>query len=235
MLEELKKQVCAANLKLVAKGLVIDTWGNASALDRKKGLMVIKPSGVPYEIMKPKHMVVVALDSGRVVEGNLSPSSDTATHLVLYRSFKGIGCIAHTHSLFATAWAQGCRDLPALGTTHADYFHGAVPCTRLLTKHEIQNHYEARTGDVIVETFSRRDPLAFPGVFVASHGPFTWGTSVAEAVHNAVVLEHLVKLASETLRLFPATKAMQPLLLAKHFFRKHGPGASYGQKVASKK
>src|SRR5438105_4062199 len=198
MLEELKKQVCAANLKLVAEGLVIDTWGNASGLDRKKGMMVIKPSGVPYEIMKPKHMVVVALENGRVVEGDLKPSSDTATHLALYRSFKGIAGIAHTHSLFATAWAQGRCELPALGTTHADYFHGPVPCTRLLTKREIQNHYEASTGEVIVETFSDRDPLACPGVFVASHGPFTWGSSVAEAVHNAVVLEHLAKLASET-------------------------------------
>jgi L-ribulose-5-phosphate 4-epimerase len=235
MLEDLKKQVCSANLKLVAEGLVIDTWGNASAVDRKKGLMVIKPSGIPYDTMKPRHMVVVALDSSRIVEGKLNPSSDTPTHLVLYRAFKNIGGIVHTHSLFATAWAQGCHDLPALGTTHADYFHGPVPCTRLLRKSEIRNHYEASTGDVIVETFSRRDPLSCPGVFVASHGPFTWGATVDQAVHNAVILEHLVKLASETLRLFPSAQSMQSHLLNKHFFRKHGPTASYGQKARHKK
>jgi L-ribulose-5-phosphate 4-epimerase len=229
MLESLKKQVCAANLDLVAQGLVIQTWGNVSGLDRPKGLMVIKPSGVPYDKMKPEHMVVVALATGKVVEGTLNPSSDTETHLVLYRAFKGIGGIVHTHSLKATAWAQTGRAVPALGTTHADYFHGPIPCTRRLKPNEIQSDYEANTGHVIVETFARRDPLTCPAVLVASHGPFAWGKSVADAVHNAVVLEHLVRLAGDTLRLFPSAKPMQRVLMDKHFFRKHGPGATYGQ------
>src|SRR5438552_144306 len=167
MLDELKRQVCEANLALVKEGLVIQTWGNASALDRAKGLMVIKPSGVAYGVMKPKDMVVVALDSGRVVEGRLQPSSDTPTHLVLYRAFEGIGGIVHSHSLFATAWAQTCREIPAFGTTHADYFLGPVPCTRLLTPREIRDGYEANTGKVIVEAFARRDPLASPAALVA--------------------------------------------------------------------
>ncbi len=229
MLEQLKKQVCEANLALVREGLVIHTWGNASAIDRLSGKVVIKPSGVPYAKMRPEHMVVVALGSGRKLEGKLSPSSDTPTHLVLYREFEAIGSIVHTHSLLATAWAQSGRPLPALGTTHADYFHGPVPCTRLLTKREIQNDYELNTGRVIVRTFDGRDPLDCPAVLVASHGPFAWGKSVEDAVHNAVVLEHLARLAGETLRLFPSIKAMQQVLLDKHFFRKHGPGAYYGQ------
>jgi len=230
MLEKLKQQVCQANLDLVKEGLVIQTWGNVSGIDRASGRMVIKPSGVPYAKMKPVHMVVVALDSGKVVEGKLKPSSDTDTHLVLYRAFKGVGGIVHTHSLCATAWAQTCRPVPAFGTTHADYFHGPVPCTRLLTEREIEDDYETNTGHVIVETFKGRDALDCPGVLVASHAPFAWGKTVADAVHNAVVLEHLVRLAGETLRFFPSTKAMQPVLLDKHFYRKHGPGASYGQK-----
>jgi L-ribulose-5-phosphate 4-epimerase len=229
MLEALKKEVCQANLDLVKEGLVIQTWGNVSGIDRVSGRMVIKPSGVPYEKMQPRHMVVVALDTGRVLEGNLKPSSDTDTHLVLYRAFKAIGGIVHTHSLLATAWAQTGRPVPALGTTHADYFHGPVPCTRLLTAREIQNDYETNTGHVITETFARRDPLACPAVLVASHGPFAWGKTVAEAVHNAVVLEHVIRLAGETLRVFPSAKPMQQVLLDKHFFRKHGPGAYYGQ------
>ena len=229
MLDRLKKQVCAANLKLVSEGLVIQTWGNVSGVDRVTGNMVIKPSGVPYDSMKPKQMVVVSLQSGEVVEGDLQPSSDTPTHLVLYRAFRQIGGIVHTHSLFATAWAQGCRPIPALGTTHADYFHGSVPCTRRLNAREIKDDYEVNTGKVIVETFNGRDPLHCPGVLVASHGPFAWGKTVDDAVHNAVVLEHLVRLAGETLRLFPYSKPMQSELLDKHFFRKHGPGAYYGQ------
>jgi len=229
MLEQLKKDVCRANLDLVAKGLVIETWGNASALDRGKRLMVIKPSGVPYDKLKPAHMVVVSLDTGKVVEGKFNPTSDTATHLVLYRAVKNICGIAHTHSLFATAWAQTCRNLPPLGTTHADHFHGAVPCTRLLKPAEIESDYEANTGHVIVEAFARRDPLACPAVLVASHGPFTWGKTVQDAVNHAVILEHLVKLAGETLRAFPSVKPMQQLLLNKHFFRKNGPSAYYGQ------
>jgi L-ribulose-5-phosphate 4-epimerase len=231
MLEKLKQEVCKANLDLVKEGLVIQTWGNASGLDRQRSLMVIKPSGVPYAEMRPNHMVVVSLKDGRIVDGKLNPSSDTATHLVLYRAFGEIGGIVHTHSQSATAWAQTCRSVPAFGTTHADYFHGPVPCTRRLTAREIKENYEANTGHVIVETFNRRDALHCPGVLVANHAPFTWGKSVDEAVHNAVVLEHLVGLAGETLRFFPFTKPMQQVLLDKHFFRKHGPGATYGQKT----
>ena len=234
MLEQLKQEVWKANLDLVKAGLVIQTWGNASGLDRAGGHMVIKPSGVPYDQLKPEHMVVVALENGRVVEGALKPSSDTATHLVLYRAFQGIGGIAHTHSLFATAWAQSGRPIPALGTTHADHFHGPIPCTRLMTAREINSDYETNTGHVIVQTFAKRDPLACPAVLVASHGPFAWGKSVDAAVENAIVLEHLVQLAGQTLRLFPSTKPMQQVLLDKHFFRKHGPNASYGQTRESK-
>lgn len=229
MLEKLKQQVCQANLELVREGLVIQTWGNASALDRPRGLVVIKPSGVPYDQMQARHMVVVELESGRVVEGKLKPSSDTATHLVLYRAFSGIGGVVHTHSLCATAWAQTCRPVPAFGTTHADYFHGEVPCTRQLKPGEIEQAYEENTGHVIVETFAGRDPLACPAVLIASHGPFAWGRSVQDAVHNAVVLEHVIRLAGETLRIIPSPKSMQQALLNKHFFRKHGPGAYYGQ------
>lgn len=234
MLETLKQQVCQANLDLVRKGLVIQTWGNVSGIDRPKGLVVIKPSGVPYDRMQPRHMVVVELDSGKIADGKLNPSSDTDTHLVLYRAFSGIGGIVHTHSLCATAWAQTCRNVPALGTTHADYFHGSVPCTRLLTPREIKSDYEINTGKVIVETFAARDPLSCPAVLVASHGPFAWGKTVADAVHNAVVLEHVIKLAGETFRLVTAPKAMQRVLLNKHFFRKHGPGAYYGQDSGAK-
>jgi L-ribulose-5-phosphate 4-epimerase len=230
MLEQLKRQVCQANLDLVREGLVIQTWGNASGIDRRRGLVVIKPSGVPYEGMKPKHMVIVSLASGRVVEGALKPSSDTATHLVLYRAFPQIGGIVHTHSLYATAWAQACRQLPAYGTTQADYWYGAVPCTRLLTRREIQTDYEANTGHVIVETFKELDPMQHPGVLVASHGPFAWGKDVHEAVHNASVLEFIARLNSETLRVNPKVKPMQPVLLDKHFLRKHGPRACYGQR-----
>jgi L-ribulose-5-phosphate 4-epimerase len=229
MLETLKQQVCQANLDLVKEGLVIQTWGNVSGINREQGLVVIKPSGVPYSEMKPEHMVVVALDSGKVVEGKLNPSSDTSTHLVLYRAFAGVGGVVHTHSLFATAWAQAGRELPALGTTHADYFCGAVPCTRPLRPDEIRGDYETETGNVIVETFLNRDPFSCPAVMVASHGPFTWGKSAHDAVHNAVVFEHVARLASETLRCSPDVRPMPQVLLDKHFLRKHGPGAYYGQ------
>jgi len=231
MLDELKQRVCEANLKLVAEGLVIQTWGNVSGIDHAGGNVVIKPSGVPYDGMRPEHMVVVALDTGKVVEGNLKPSSDTLTHLILYRAFKQIGGVVHTHSLHATAWAQARREIPPLGTTHADYFYGPVPCTRLLTPKEIKTGYEANTGRVIVESFKKLDPLHFPGVLVSSHGPFAWGKDAADAVHNAVVLEYLARLAGETLRVQPAVKPMQRVLLDKHFLRKHGPGAYYGQKA----
>jgi L-ribulose-5-phosphate 4-epimerase len=230
MLEKLKAQVCKANLDLVAKGLVIETWGNASGIDRERGLMVIKPSGVPYDGMKPEHMVVVSLESGKVVDGNLKPSSDTETHLILYRAFPKIGGVVHTHSLFATAWAQAQRGLPAYGTTQADYWYGDVPCTRLLTPGEIKSDYEANTGKIIVETFKKLDPMQHPAVLVASHGPFTWGKDVADAVHNAGVLEFIAHLASETLRINPKLKPMQSVLLDKHFLRKHGSKATYGQK-----
>jgi L-ribulose-5-phosphate 4-epimerase len=230
MIDELKRWVCAANLKLVADGLVIQTWGNASAVDRERGVMVIKPSGVPYAGMKPAQMVVVSLESGKVVAGKLKPRSDTPTHLVLYRAFPGIGGVAHTHSLFATAWAQAQKTIPAYGTTQADYWYGEVPCTRLMTPDEIRNDYEANTGHVIVETFAKVNPLEHPAVLVASHGPFTWGADVEDAVHNAEVLEFVARLASETLRINPRTKPMQSGLLDKHFLRKHGAGAYYGQK-----
>jgi len=232
MLEKLKAQVCQANLDLVAKGLVIETWGNASGINRERGLMVIKPSGVPYAGMKPKHMVIVSLADGQVVEGNLKPSSDTATHLVLYHAFPQIGGVVHTHSLFATAWAQAQRGLPSYGTTQADYWYGDVPCTRLLTPAEIKKDYEANTGEVIVAIFKKLkfNPLQHPAVLVASHGPFTWGRDVADAVHNAGVLEFIAQLASETLKINPKLKPMQSVLLDKHFLRKHGPGAYYGQK-----
>jgi L-ribulose-5-phosphate 4-epimerase len=231
MLDKLKAQVCKANLDLVAKGLVIETWGNASGVDRASGVMVIKPSGVPYDGMKPEHMVAVALADGKVVEGKLKPSSDTDTHLVLYRAFPQIGGVVHTHSLYATAWAQACEALPSYGTTQADYWYGGVPCTRKLKTPEIENNYEINTGQTIVETFRKLkfDPLQHPAVLVASHGPFTWGKDVADAVHNAGVLEFIAQLASETLRINPKAQPIQSALLAKHFLRKHGPKACYGQ------
>ena len=224
------QQVCEANLDLVKEGLVIQTWGNASAIDRERGLVVIKPSGVPYASMKPQHMVVVSLETGKAVDGYLKPSSDTPTHLVLYRAFQKIGGVVHTHSLHATAWAQACRKIPPYGTTQADYWYGAVPCTRAMKPAEIKNDYEANTGHVIIETFKKLDPMQHPAVLVASHGPFTWGVSVEDAVHNAIVLEFIARLAGETLRLNPKTRPMQPALLDKHFLRKHGPKAYYGQK-----
>ena len=233
MLDALKKAVCQANLDLVREGLVIQTWGNASGIDRARGLVVIKPSGIPYSGMKPAHMVVVALDTGKVVKGSFKPSSDTATHLALYRAFGRIGGIVHTHSLHATAWAQSCRGIPALGTTHADYFHGEVPCTRALTPGEIETDYELNTGRVIVERFKELDPLRHPAVLVASHGPFTWGADVAGAAHNAAALEFVAQLAAETLSIDALIKPMPSALLDKHFFRKHGPEAYYGQTTNS--
>ncbi len=229
MLENLKKEVCAANLRLVAEGLVVQTWGNVSGIDRKRGLVVIKPSGVPYAGMRADHMVVVSLKTGEVVDGALKPSSDTATHLELYRAFPVIGGVVHTHSLYATAWAQARREIPALGTTHADYFHGAVPCTRILASREITGDYEVNTGRVIVERFTNLDSRAFPGVLVANHGPFAWGKNAAAAVENAAVLEYLARLAVETFRIAPEAKPVSQVLLNKHYLRKHGAGAYYGQ------
>jgi L-ribulose-5-phosphate 4-epimerase len=230
MLESLKREVCCANLELVARGLVIETWGNVSGIDRERGLVVIKPSGVPYDGMKPVHMTVVSLETGKSVEGKFKPSSDTETHLILYRSFPKIGGVVHTHSLYATAWAQACQRIPSYGTTQADYWYGEVPCTRQLKPEEIRSDYEINTGRVIIETFKKLDPMHHPAVLVASHGPFTWGKDVADAVHNAGVLEFIARLASETLRINPRVKPMQSVLLEKHFLRKHGPKAYYGQK-----
>lgn len=230
MLEALKREVCEANLQLVREGLVIQTFGNVSGVDRASECMVIKPSGVGYDGMKPEQMVVLSLETGEVVEGKLNPSSDTPTHLVLYRAFKEVGGIVHTHSTHATAWAQARREIPPLGTTHADFFGGPVPCTRVMKPAEIKGEYEANTGDVIVERFRNIDPLTLPGVLVASHGPFAWGRSVKEAVKNAVALEFIARLASETFSINGAAKAMPAVLLNKHFSRKHGPGAYYGQR-----
>ena len=228
MLEKLKVQVLHANLDLVKHGLVIFTWGNVSAIDRGTGLVVIKPSGVTYEKMKAKDMVVVNLD-GEIVEGNLKPSSDTATHLVLYRKFGNIGGVVHTHSEWATSWAQAGQGIPAIGTTHADYFYGEIPCTRKMTKAEIEGEYELETGNVIVERFKGLNPDQVPGVLVNNHGPFAWGKSAGDAVHNAVVMEEVAKMAFRSLYLNQKT-TMDQALLDKHYLRKHGKNAYYGQK-----
>ena len=231
MLEELKKQVCAANLALPKHGLVTFTWGNVSGIDRETGLMVIKPSGVDYDGMTPEDMVVVSLATGERVEGRWKPSSDTDTHLALYRAFPSLGGVVHTHSRWATAWAQAGRDIPAYGTTHGDYFYGAVPCTRCMTPEEIAGRYELESGNVIIETFRERrlDPDSVPAVLVHSHGPFAWGTDPQNAVHNAVVLEELAFMAFHTEALRPGVPPMQQELLDRHFLRKHGKNAYYGQ------
>ena len=229
MLEELKKEVFQANLDLVKQGLVIFTWGNVSGVDREKGLVVIKPSGVSYETMKPEDMVVVSLETGKVVEGDLNPSSDTPTHLVLYRAFQNIQGVVHTHSTYASAWAQAGKDIPNIGTTHADYFYKAVPCTADMTKEEVEGKYELETGSVIVKRFEGINPDHTPGVLVKNHGPFTWGTSPANAVYNAKVLEQCAKMAFISFAINPET-TMNPLLIEKHYSRKHGPNAYYGQK-----
>lgn len=229
MLKELKEKVFRANLDLVKHGLVIFTWGNVSGISREEGLVVIKPSGVSYDDMRAEDMVVVDLRSGEVVEGNLRPSSDTPTHLALYRAFPEIGGVVHTHSTYATAWAQAGIDLPNIGTTHADYFHDAVPCTRDMTEAEVKGEYEHETGNVIVERFESLNSIHTPGVLVKNHGPFTWGKTPAEAVHNAVVLEQVAKMASISFAINPDLR-MNPLLVEKHFSRKHGPNAYYGQK-----
>jgi L-ribulose-5-phosphate 4-epimerase len=228
-LEQLKGKVCDANLRLVQEGLVTHTWGNASGVDRTRGVMVIKPSGVPYAAMTPRLMVVVDLQTGRTIGGKLRPSSDTPTHLVLYRAFAGIGGVVHTHSPHATAWAQARRSIPPLGTTHADYFANMVPCTRALQPNEIAVDYEVNTGKVIVECFAGTDPLSIPAVLVACHAPFAWGATVAAAVESAVVLESVAAMAAETFALNPSARAIPGHLLRKHFERKHGPKAYYGQ------
>lgn len=227
MLDKLKKEVFDANIDLVKHGLVIFTWGNVSAIDRESGLVVIKPSGVSYDVMKAEDMVVVDLD-GNVVEGSLKPSSDTPTHLVLYKSFPNIGGIVHTHSTYATAWSQAGCDIPNIGTTHADYFKDSIPCTRIMTKEEVEGEYELETGNVIVERFAEMNEDYTPAVLVDNHGPFSWGKDAHDAVHNAVVLEQIAKMAYISLGINPDFK-MNQHLVDKHFNRKHGPGAYYGQ------
>lgn len=230
MLKKLKEQVFQANLLLPKHGLVTFTWGNVSGIDREKGLVVIKPSGVPYETMKRDDMVVLELATGKVVDGELKPSSDTPTHLELYKAFPNIGGIVHTHSRWATSFAQAGCGIAALGTTHADYFYGEIPCTRKMTEAEIQAEYEKETGTVIIETFKDKNPDAIPGVVVYSHGPFAWGKDAMDAVHNAVVMEEVAFMNIQTMLLNPGIQPMQQELLDKHYLRKHGANAYYGQK-----
>lgn len=229
MLEALRAEVLEANLELVRRGLVIYTFGNASGVSREQGLIVIKPSGVPYDRMKPEHMVITDMD-GRVVEGNLKPSSDMATHALLYREFPAIGGVVHSHSRHATAWAQARKEIPCFGTTHADYFHGPVPVTDSLTPEEIEGDYELNTGHAIVRRLQGRDPLGCPAILVAGHGPFAWGRSVSDAAHNAVIVEELAAMAWQTLTINPAATPICETLRDKHHFRKHGAKATYGQR-----
>ena len=228
MLEQLKKDVYEANMELVEKGLVIYTWGNVSGIDRETGLVVIKPSGVDYDTLKPEDMTVVDLQ-GNVVEGPYKPSSDTKTHLVLYRTYPEIGGIVHTHSVWAVAFAQAGMPIPALGTTHADYFYGDIPCTRGLTAEEIEEDYEENTGNVIVETIGQNDPMACPGIVVRNHGPFAWGKTAKGAVYNAVVLDKVAEMDAKTFMVDPGVGRAPQYLLDKHYFRKHGANAYYGQ------
>jgi L-ribulose-5-phosphate 4-epimerase len=228
MLKKLKQAVLEANLDLLKYRLVTFTWGNVSGIDREKGRVVIKPSGVPYEELKLEDLVVLDLE-GNVVEGKLKPSSDTPTHLALYKAFPSIGGIVHTHSPWATSWAQAGRGIPALGTTHADYFYGEVPCTRKMTEAEIKGAYELETGNMIIETFKDLNPDQVPGVLVNCHAPFSWGADPQNALHNAVVLEEVAKIAYRTFALQPSIEAMDQTLLDRHFLRKHGAAAYYGQ------
>lgn len=227
MLQDLKHSVYLANQELVHFNLVIFTWGNVSGIDRRQGLVVIKPSGVTYNEMAPEDMVVVDME-GKIVEGKYKPSSDTPTHLEIYRNFKNVGGIVHTHSEWATSWAQAGISIPAMGTTHADYFYGEIPCTRSLTEEEVKDNYELETGKLIVSTFSDKDPDAIPGILVNGHAPFTWGNTPGKAVYNAVVLEYLAKMAFRT-RLLGNEKPIEQFLLDKHYRRKHGKDAYYGQ------
>lgn len=228
MLEELKRQVYEANKKLPEYGLVTFTWGNVSGIDREKGLFVIKPSGVEYDALKPEDMVVMDLGGNRV-EGKLNPSSDTPTHIELYKAFMDVGGIVHTHSTYATSWAQAGRSIPCYGTTHADYVYGEVPCARELTPEEIREEYEKNTGLVIVEMFEKADPVATPAVLLKNHGPFAWGKDALEAVHNAVVLEEIARMAYYTETINPKAKEASAVLQDKHYSRKHGKNAYYGQ------
>jgi L-ribulose-5-phosphate 4-epimerase len=229
MLEQLRTEVLEANLELVRRGLVLYTFGNASGVDRERGLCVIKPSGVPYDTMTPADMVITDLE-GKTVEGSLRASSDLPTHVALYRAFPEIGGVVHTHSRHATAWAQAGREIPCFGTTHADYFYGPVPCTPPLSREEIEGEYEANTGTAIIRRFEGLDPLRYPGVLVAGHAPFAWGKNVAAAAFHAVVVEEIAAIAFETITVNPDAKPISQHLLDKHFLRKHGPAAYYGQK-----
>ena len=229
MLEQLRAEVLEANLELVRRGLVLYTFGNASGVSRQDGLIAIKPSGVPYEKMTPADMVITDLD-GRIVEGNLRPSSDLPTHAALYRAFPEIGGVVHTHSRHATAWAQAAREIPCFGTTHADYFEGPVPVTALLTREEIETEYELNTGVAIIRRMEGLHPLAYPGILVAGHAPFCWGETVTKAAHNAVVVEELAAMAWQTLTINPQAQPISTFLHHKHHSRKHGPQAYYGQK-----
>ncbi len=228
LMKELRARVLEANLEIVRRGLVLYTFGNASGISREDGLVVIKPSGVPYESIKPEHLVITDLQ-GKLVEGNLKPSSDLATHLVLYRAFPNIGGVVHTHSEYATAWAQARSSIPVFGTTHADYFHGPVPVTESMTAEEIASDYEKNTGEIIVRTFQQMDPDTVPAVLVANHGPFTWGKDPADAARNAVVLEAVARMAYFTRSIEPDAPALSRELHDKHFLRKHGKAAYYGQ------
>lgn len=229
MLENLKKQVYEANMELPKRGLVTYTWGNVSGFDKESKLFVIKPSGVNYDELKPEDMVVVDLE-GNIVEGKYNPSSDTATHLELYKAYPHIGGIVHTHSPWATAWAQAGRSIPCYGTTHADYFYGEIPCARSLTEDEIQGAYEKNTGFVIIESIGEKNPLEIPGILCSNHGPFAWGKDANEAVHNSVVMEEVAKMAYHTETLNSGIKPVRQVLLDKHYLRKHGTNAYYGQK-----
>ncbi len=229
MYDELKKSVCDANLQLQKHNLVIFSWGNVSAIDRDSGVVAIKPSGVSYDQLTPDKIILLDLN-GKILEGSLKPSSDTPTHLELYRNFKTIGGICHTHSVFATMWAQTCREIPCFGTTHADYFYGSVPVTKPMTKREIETDYELNTGKVIVKRFAKLDPLQNRAVLVANHGPFTWGKTASESVEAAVVLEQVAKMAFGTICISPRQKKISQVLLDKHYLRKHGKNAYYGQK-----
>ena len=229
MLEELREHVLESNLELVRRGLVLYTFGNASGIARAEGLVAIKPSGVPYDSMRPADLVITDLN-GRIIEGTLRPSSDLATHLALYRAFPAIGGVVHTHSRFATAWAQARRAIPCLGTTHADYFRGPVPVTRAMTRAEIDSAYEANTGEVIAHHFAASDPMETPAVLVAGHGPFCWGATAGEAAHHAVILEYVAEMAYYSVALAANAEELDPAHLDKHFLRKHGVGAYYGQK-----
>ena len=230
MLDKLKQEVLEANLLLPKYGLVTFTWGNVSAVDRESGIMIIKPSGVEYDSMTAEDMVAVSLETGEVVAGRYKPSSDTPTHLTLYKAFEGVGGIVHTHSRWATSFAQAGRGIEPLGTTHADYFYGEIPCTRAMTPDEINGEYEKETGTVIIEAFKDIDPLTIPAVLVKSHGPFTWGKTAAEAVHNAVVLEEAAFMNYHAISINPQIRYMQQELLDRHYLRKHGENAYYGQK-----